>query len=605
MDEKKVVRNSINRQTTTEKLKLALAKKPTSAYLGQKGMPAEQLNSQISSISNKQNVQKNTVRNGRKKRFANKPSTVKPSEGRSVSSPAIDRLLAVPEWFSSKGPVDISIIIPMFRSKDVIEEQIKTWDMTDDGLTKEIIYVDDACPNYSYQTIVQSWSGKNQNKPVGKIILHNKNGGFAQACNTGAKYASGKYLLFLNADTTTTPNWIKPLYDSIQDETIGIVGNMQIKKDGSIDSCGSEWDWASRCFLHIGRHSYKNKILSKPFNISNLPEDLKQPHDVEMVTGCCFIISKDLFEKVDKFNINYRIGYWEDSDLNMKVHAFGYRIHFQPKSVIYHKLSHSGTGYHSFMNENKKLFMSQWVDTHIIDGFLTGTRPNQIKKITVAPKTSVIYTAITGNYDVLKVPPKISCGTADLVAFLENEPTSESWQYKKVNSEFKDPNRNAKIHKIMPHLFFPDKEYSLWVDGSVKIEFPYSIEKLIEIYLSDVDLAIFRHSDRNCVYQEANVCIQRKLDNADVIRNQINRYTQEGYPSNNGLAEATVILRRHTKAIEEFDIAWWNEIVNGSKRDQISFNYVAHKMKLKFRYFPGSLRKKNYLFSRDQHNKAR
>ena len=80
---------------------------------------------------------------------------------------------------------------------------------------------------------------------------------------------------------------------------------------------------------------------------------------------------------------------------------------------------------------------------------------------------------------------------------------------------------------------------------------------------------------------------------------QVKGYQDEGYPSHNGLITGMVILRRHNeedciKVMED----WWTEIKYGSKRDQLSFNYVAWKNKTKFNYMDGDSRDNQY-FKRD------
>lgn len=122
----------------------------------------------------------------------------------------------VGDWFQNKKEVDISIIIPCYNSSEVITKQIQNWDFCEnDGLSKEIIYVDDACPTSSRISIINSWNLKRKTltNPVGKLLVVSPNSGFANACNFGAAQAKGKYLIFLNADTTVTKNWIKPMYD--------------------------------------------------------------------------------------------------------------------------------------------------------------------------------------------------------------------------------------------------------------------------------------------------------------------------------------------------------------------------------------------------------
>ena len=63
-----------------------------------------------------------------------------------------------------------------------------------------------------------------------------------------------------------------------------------------------------------------------------------------------------------------------------------------------------------------------------------------------------------------------------------------------------------------------------------------------------------------------------------------------------GLVEAPVILRRHTAAIRALNEAWWAELVRGSRRDQLSFNYVAWKLGLSHAKFPLTLATRNGLF---------
>ena len=65
------------------------------------------------------------------------------------------------------------------------------------------------------------------------------------------------------------------------------------------------------------------------------------------------------------------------------------------------------------------------------------------------------------------------------------------------------------------------------------------------------------------------------------------RYIQNGYPQNNGLGFTCGLVRYHNRPILKNAMEmWWTEIKYGSKRDQLSFNYVAWKNKLNFVYLP-------------------
>src|SRR6267143_2373894 len=221
-------------------------------------------------------------------------------------------------------------------------------------------------------------------------------------------------------------------------------------------------------------------------------------------------------------------------------------------------------------------------------------------QVAVPHGSIVVYTAITGDYDRLKEQPATATEGADCVAFLDEPRRSKTWRSQAIHTEFPDPGRNAKIHKILPHMYFPEARYSLWIDGSVRMRFPYSIRRLIQLYLADCDLAVFPHRNRTCVYQEGIVCLQRRLDDSELIWRQICRYTQEGYPPNAGLAECTVVLQRPTATVKAFNEAWWDEITRGSKRDQLSFPYAARTVGLRYGTFPGTL-PDTPLFQRHRH----
>ena len=106
-----------------------------------------------------------------------------------------------------------------------------------------------------------------------------------------------------------------------------------------------------------------------------------------MVTGCCFAMPKSLCKYIGGFNPNYKIGYWEDSEICLNVRELGYKILFQPKSIIYHKLGHTSSGGHKFFGHNKDYFINKWVKSHRLDDLLlTEARPrsqNPVRSILV------------------------------------------------------------------------------------------------------------------------------------------------------------------------------------------------------------------------------
>ena len=149
------------------------------------------------------------------------------------------------------------------------------------------------------------------------------------------------------------------------------------------------------------------------------------------------------------------------------------------------------------------------------------------------------------------------------------------------------------------HFYFPNYEYSLWVDGNIT---PISdIKILIKEYLKDVSIVMFTHEYRSCIYEEAAACTERKKDSSDIIKKHMERYLAENYPKDNGLVANGILLRKHNdpKLIKTMEI-WWNELNIGSSRDQLSFIYSTWKTGLKFGLFPG-LRENSPFFKSSEH----
>jgi hypothetical protein len=214
---------------------------------------------------------------------------------------------------------------------------------------------------------------------------------------------------------------------------------------------------------------------------------------------------------------------------------------------------------------------------------------------------SIIYTAIIGDRDRLTAQPS----TGDhFIAFLDRELQLPPWNLIKVERTSANDRLEAKRFKILPHTVLPPHDYSLWIDGRIQILTNLRLERLAEHFLKHSDVAAFIHKDRTCIYEEAWECRRQGLDARDVIYEQMARYTRDGYPANNGLHECSVILRRNTPQMREFDELWWHEIQNGSIRDQLSFDYVAFKLGFKIAKLPGDLRK-NPFFLRPARPQAR
>lgn len=191
----------------------------------------------------------------------------------------------------------------------------------------------------------------------------------------------------------------------------------------------------------------------------------------------------------------------------------------------------------------------------------------------------VIYTCITGGYDTIINPTVITKGF-DYVCFTDNiKMESSVWDIRPLPKETDGLSQVKKQRyvKINPHLLLNDYDISIWVDGNVTIK--NDLNEFVDKYLMDkYSIYVPKHPSRTCIYSESNVVVAMKKDTKENVTPQIERYKKEGFPKDYGLLQSNIMLRKHNeKDCIRFMEQWFEELKNGSHRDQLSFNYVAWK----------------------------
>ena len=200
-------------------------------------------------------------------------------------------------------------------------------------------------------------------------------------------------------------------------------------------------------------------------------------------------------------------------------------------------------------------------------------------------KDIVIFTAIFGGKDRL---PKqhFNHPRVDFVCFTEDDITIDGWEIIKCSLWNNDPIKTSKMYKIIAHKFLSKYKYAIWIDGHCVVK--NTILEPLK-YLTSVDsmnnyAAVFlEHNEVESLYGEADHLIElwykgNRKDTPKNIRSHIQKYIDEGYPSNNGLTENTVFWRKldNEKLNKVMDL-WWEEVIRGSIRDQLSLMYCFWK----------------------------
>jgi GT2 family glycosyltransferase/O-antigen ligase len=157
------------------------------------------------------------------------------------------------------------------------------------------------------------------------ITNNDKNIGFANAMNQGAKLAKGQFLLFLNFDIDFAWDFISPLIKfTSTHKKIGLVSPRLILPSG-----------APQLFSHGKKPSIFNLLKSK--SSLNIMEMQKKTESHDWVAGTCLLINKKKFLKLNGFD-NHFFMYFEDVDLCLRAKASGLKNYI----LNYDKLVHFG-----------------------------------------------------------------------------------------------------------------------------------------------------------------------------------------------------------------------------------------------------------------------
>ena len=219
----------------------------------------------------------------------------------------------------------------------------------------------------------------------------------------------------------------------------------------------------------------------------------------------------------------------------------------------------------------------------------------------------VIYTCITGNYEPLDDPFVISPGY-DYICFT-NSPSIKSniWKLRPIPKELDGLSevKKQRCIKINAHKYLPEYDFSIWVDGSVKLK--KDVNEFVNKNCKDAVVFIPTHPQRQCIYDEMNACIRMKKDTEANIKPQREKYLKENFPKHYGLVQSNIMMRCHNNpdCIRLME-TWWQEVKNYSHRDQLSFDYARWKNPdVKFAFLDKNTCKSQYFMWDQTHGKKK
>ena len=234
-----------------------------------------------------------------------------------------------------KNPL-VSVVIVNYNQKELTLNCLKSLSkITYPNI--QIIVIDNNSEDDSAKVIASEY-------PKIKLVRNKENTGFTGGNNEGLKYTDGEYILLLNNDTVVTPNFIEPLVeDFLSQKDLGVVqSKMFVMDEPSLLDNVVSFQTLTGFLFHQGyldtdKPDYQRFLYS--FSAK----------------GACMMIDRKVLD-LGLFDEEY-FAYFEETDLCWRVWLMGFKVGFEPRSIIYHKMgatsskmNSSFVHYHSFKN---------------------------------------------------------------------------------------------------------------------------------------------------------------------------------------------------------------------------------------------------------------
>lgn len=201
----------------------------------------------------------------------------------------------------------ISVIIVSYNTADLISDCLESV-MASRQISCEIFVVDNASRDGSADVVREKF-------PAARLIANEDNRGFGAANNQALRECTGRYVIFLNPDTTVEPeSFCRMVAFMDANPGVGLAGPKVLNPDGTRQDSVS--------FRYPG-HRYGEADLGV------------LPGDIACVLGACQIARTSLLRELGGFDEDFFL-YGEDQDLCLRIRKRGLEIGLIPDATIMH-----------------------------------------------------------------------------------------------------------------------------------------------------------------------------------------------------------------------------------------------------------------------------
>jgi hypothetical protein len=207
----------------------------------------------------------------------------------------------------------------------------------------------------------------------------------------------------------------------------------------------------------------------------------------------------------------------------------------------------------------------------------------------VIPKNNrkvIVYSCLIGDYDNVSTFNKQR--GFDYILFTDQKINNTNWTIFPIPDEVLKLNvsdiKKQRYMKINPHKFFKNYDLSLYLDANYIIQGDLN-DYLINT-LNPIDHIFIPHLQfGKGIKQAIKNAIDKKLDNATLLNEVMDRYNKSKVLDKTGIVNAGLIIRKHhTKDCIKLMEKWWEEVRDYSHVDGFAFDYAGYMTGVRYLY---------------------
>jgi GT2 family glycosyltransferase len=230
--------------------------------------------------------------------------------------------------------LDLTIIIASYNTRDLLRSCIESVYQYTDGISFEIICVDDNSPDGSADMVAAFF-------PQVILVRNHERLLYARNHNAGMRVSRARYAIHLDSDTLLTGNAFAAMIRFMDEHPdIAACGPRLLNADGSVQHCIRGFTGAPTFVLQaLNWHKLfpRSRVMNRYYNTDF---DYSRPQQVQSIGTSAYIVRRSTWEQVGMFD--ERFGqFMVDLAYNFTLNQRGYRVYYTPCAEVIHYGSRS------------------------------------------------------------------------------------------------------------------------------------------------------------------------------------------------------------------------------------------------------------------------